>query len=187
MVLKRTKGSRPCAANSDRKYSPPRREVEQNQRLGASSRTDCRFRPASGWSVGSSAYGGLATIGCASRSRAIGIPGRADEPMPKQPTGAVDTRVGPVRRCQAHHHCRYWALTVIAVPFFESVVRVHSKDHPVTIVYSGDTLTTNRDSTLLSVQSARGSAGSLYHSLPLDGLARSCGRPSSLDRPCVAS
>src|ERR687897_839584 len=34
------------------------------------------------------------------------------------------------------------ALTVIVVSFFESVVRDHSKDHPMAVVYSGsDTLT----------------------------------------------
>jgi hypothetical protein len=32
-------------------------------------------------------------------------------------------------------------LTVIVVSFFESVVRDHSKDHPMAVVYISDTLT----------------------------------------------
>jgi hypothetical protein len=40
-------------------------------------------------------------------------------------------------------------VTVIVVSFFESVVRDHSKDHAVTVVYIDDTLTGEPYTTLL--------------------------------------
>jgi len=40
-------------------------------------------------------------------------------------------------------------LTVIVVSFFESVVRDHSKDHAVAVVYFNDTLTAEPYTTLL--------------------------------------
>jgi hypothetical protein len=48
-------------------------------------------------------------------------------------------------------------VTVIVVSFFESVVRDHSKDHAVTVVYIDDTLTGEPYTTLLdSTAPARG-------------------------------
>jgi len=46
-------------------------------------------------------------------------------------------------------------LTVIVVSFFESVVRDHSKDHAVAVVYFNDTLTAEPYTTLLDSTSVR--------------------------------
>jgi hypothetical protein len=45
-------------------------------------------------------------------------------------------------------------VTVIVVSFFESVVRDHSKDHAVTVVYIDDTLTGEPYTTLLDSTTA---------------------------------
>jgi len=57
-------------------------------------------------------------------------------------------------------------LTVIVVSFFESVLRDHSKDHAMAVVYFDDTLTaepytTLLDSTIRQPRSRSGSAAAI--------------------------
>ena len=78
------------------------------------------------------------------------------------PVGLVLAGVMPGGRNQLLNHVgqrRRPGLTVIAVSFFESVMRDNSKDHAVAVVYFNDTLTAEPYTTLLDSTPFRGSGG----------------------------